>query len=106
MNVQPFTFSALTTPIAVTTTASTAVQLPNQGSVLRVVNELTVTIYVAIGLAGVVATLPNATQTLTSVPIAAGEDYIGTIPSDQKYYISIISRTSSGNAYVQVGDGL
>lgn len=104
--MQAFPCAALTTPISVTTSASTSVALPNTGSSLRLVNEGSVMVFVSVGVGTQVATLPNATQTRTSTPVVPGEDLILSIPSDQVQSISAITRSSTATLHAQVGEGL
>lgn len=106
MNVQPFSCTAKTLPISVTSTASASTALPGQGAVVRIVNEGSNIAFVSIGADAQVATLPNATPTGTSTPILPGSDIALSIPSDAVYNISAITRTSTTTLDVQVGDGL
>lgn len=106
MNVQPFSCACLTTPISVTTSASTSVVLPNTGSVLRLVNEGAVMAFVSVGVGTQTATLPNATQTRTSTPVLPGSDIVLSIPSDQVQSISAITRSGTTTLHAVVGEGL
>ncbi len=107
MNVQPFNCSAKTLPISVTATASTSVALPNQGSVLRCINEGPNVCFIAVGSGTQTATLPNGTPTATSTPVLAGTDITFSIPQDATYNISAICRASgTATLDVQVGEGV
>lgn len=106
MNVQPFTCAVKTLPISVTTTASASTALPGQGSVIRLINEGAVMVFVAIGESAQTATLPNATPTATSTPILPGSDITLSLPSSGIWNISAITRSSTSTLHVQIGDGL
>lgn len=105
MNVQPFTCAVATLPISVTTTASASVALPGQGSVIRLINEGAVMVFVAIGEGAQTATLPNATPTKTSTPVLPGSDIVLSLPSSGIWNISAITRSSTATLHVQIGDG-
>lgn len=105
MNVQPFNCQAKTLPISVTTSASTSAALPASGAVVRLVNEGANAAFVSIGVGTQTATLPNATPTVTSTPVLPGTDITLTIPSDQIYNISAITRTSTTTLHAIVGEG-
>ena len=101
----PFSAQALTLPISVTSSASTSAALPALGDQIRIVNEGPNVAFVSIGAGTQTATLPNATVTATSTPVAVG-DCVLTIPSDQVYNISAICRASqTATLSVQVGSG-
>lgn len=84
---------ALTLPVSVSASASTSAALPNQGNTLRIVNEGPNVCFIAVGAGAQTATLPNATPTKTSVPVAVGDTSLS-IPADQIYNISAICRAS------------
>ena len=100
-----FSAQALTTPISVTSTASTSAALPNNGNSVRVVNEGPNHAFISIGVGAQTATLPNATQTATSTPVLAGEDVVLSIPASGSLQISAITRTGTATLDVQVGEG-
>lgn len=104
MNFTPFSAQTKTLPISVTTTASTSAALPGQGPTVRLINEGTVAAFVSIGSGTQIATLPNATATVTSVPVLAGTDITLGIPSDAIYNISAITRTGTTTLHAEVGD--
>lgn len=105
MNVQPFVAWGLTLPVSVTTTASASTALPNKGESIRLVNDGANTCFVSIGVGAQVATLPNATTTVTSTPVLPGTDIVLGIATDQAYNISAITRTSTTTLYAIVGAG-
>lgn len=107
MNI-PFGAQCFTLPISVTSTASSSATLPGKaGNSLRVVNEGPNVAFISVGAGSQTATLPNATPTITSVPVLAGTDVIFTIPNDQVYSISAICRASgTATLDVQVGEGM
>lgn len=105
MNVQAFIAQGLTLPISVTTSASTSTALPAKGESIRLVNDGANTCFVSIGAGTQTATLPNATVTATSTPVLPGTDIILSIPPDQIYNISAITRTSTTTLYAIVGAG-
>lgn len=106
MNVQPFPCAVKTLPISVTTSASASTALPGQGTVLRLINEGAVMVFVAVGEAAQTATLPNATPTATSTPVLPGSDIVLSLPSSGIWNISAITRSSTATLHVQVGDGI
>lgn len=101
-----FPANAKTLSIAVTTSASTAVDLPNTGNSIRIVNDGAVTAFVSFFGA---ATVPVATEggaVNTCTPILAGEDTTFSLPGNgQIYRVSAITATSTATLYVSVGDG-
>lgn len=92
--------------ISVTSTASTSVPLPNQGSSVRLVNEGTSNCYVSIGSGSQIATVPSGTALRTCLAVMAGEDCLFTIPDSAVLNISAIC-AGSGTATldVYVGEG-
>lgn len=102
----PFSAQAKTLPISVTSTASTSAALPAVGNSIRLVNEGPNICFVSIGAGVQTATLPNATPTATSTPVAVGDCVLG-IPNDTTYNISAICRaTQTAALSVQVNEGL
>lgn len=107
MQPQPFSATAKTLPVTVTSTASTSAALPGQGSSLRVYNEGPNQAFFSVGSGAQTATLPNATPTATSTPIGAGEDATFTIDASAILNISVICRaTHTALVCVQVGEGV
>lgn len=101
-----FSAQAKTLPITVTATASSSVALPGAGNSVRLVNEGPNICFVSIGTGTQTATLPNATPTATSTPVAVG-DCVLTIPDATTLNISAICRSAQTAALsVQVGEGL
>ena len=106
MNPNPFSAQAKTLPISVTSSASTSTALPGQGNSVRIVNEGPNVAFVSIGLGTQTATLPNASPTATSTPVAVGDCVLG-IPQDAVYNISAICRAGqTATLSVQVGEGV
>lgn len=106
MNANPFSAQAKTLPISVTSTASTSAALPASGNVVRLVNEGPNVCFVSIGSGDQTATLPNATPTATSTPVAVGDCVLG-IPNSAVLNISAVCRASqTATLSVQVGEGL
>jgi hypothetical protein len=98
--------------INATATASTALQLPEQGHTIRLANEGPSTVYVAVGPTGTLATLPATTfagATRTSTAVLPGEDACFTLGwhSNNERYISAICDTGkTARLFVAVGEGV
>lgn len=106
MNPNPFSAQAKTLPISVTSTASTSATLPGHGNSVRIVNEGPNIAFISIGLGSQTATLPNATVTATSTPVAVGDCVLG-IPDDVLLQISAICRAAqTATLSVQVSEGI
>ena len=106
MQMLPFTLRTYTLPISVTSTASTSTALPNLGNTLRVVNAGPNIAYISVGSGSQTATVPNATTTVTSVPVLAGSDVSFGISNAAVLNISAICDTNNtATLYVSVGDG-
>jgi flagellar capping protein FliD len=102
----PFSAQSLSLPVSVTSTASASTALPAKGNVIRLVNEGPNICFISVGTGAQTATLPNATPTATSTPIAPGDCTL-TIPSDSIQNISAICRASgTATLTVQVGEGI
>lgn len=103
---RPFSAQASTISLAVTATASVAVQLPVKANALRIVNEGPNTAFIAISQsAAVLAVVPGTSATQTSTPILAGADVTlsmenGALPN----YISAICR-AGGTAVLDLSPG-
>lgn len=95
--------------VSVTSTASAAVALPTSTlNQIRLVSDTTSTgvIFVAVGAAGVVATVLGGTSSRTSNPVLAGEDTVFTRDSNGGLFISAITNsTKTGTLYACVGSG-
>lgn len=109
-----FSAQAKTKPISVTDSASSSTALPGCGTSIRLVNEGPNVCFVSIGSTSQTATLPNATPTATSTPVAVG-DCVLTIPdtgvnsvtAGTPLNISAICRSGlTATLCVQVGEGL
>lgn len=102
----PISAQNLTLPISVTSTASTSVALPAKGGTVRFIVEGSAMVFVSIGTGTQTATLPNATSTRTSTPILPGSDTSLSIPPDDIWNISAITRSGTATLHVQVGEGV
>lgn len=102
----PFNCTAKTLPITLTAgAATTAVDLPEIGSTLRVLNSTGSPVFVAVSNEGTSATAPSAiTPNRVSTPCFPGETPLG-IGNDKIKMISIYSSVG-GTVYVQVGEGI
>jgi hypothetical protein len=105
--------SAQTACVSMTagTTASAALPLPVKLTTLRVVNEGPNTAFIAVGTSQtVLATLPPAlgtvTPSTTSTCVLAGSDVDFSLPDDQVYYFSAITRSGTAVLDIQVGEGV
>lgn len=106
MNPNPISAQCLTKPITVTSTASTSMALPAVGNTLRIVNEGPNVAFISVGAGTQTATLPNATATATSFPVVVGDSSF-TIPNDQAYNISAVTRAAqTATLVVSVGEGI
>ena len=92
--------------ISATTTATAAVALPAKESTVRVVNEGPNNAYICIAAAPTAATVPTATAAATCTPVLAGSDVAFSIPVDQVYYISAITKVGTATLDVQIGEGV
>ena len=104
----PFTATANTKTVAATASALTAVALPTgAGNQVRIVNEGPNICFVALGAAGVLATLPTTGGGVTTcTPVLAGEDVILTRSPTVDINISTICRASgTATLTVSVGEG-
>lgn len=105
MKIDLFSQPTLTLPVTVTTTASTSTALPAAGNTLRIVNEGPNIAFISIGTGTQTATVPNATPTITSVPVWVGDNSFD-IPASSILNISAICRaTQSSLLNIQVGYG-
>ena len=101
-----FPAQALSKPISVTSTASTSTALPALGNSIRFLNEGPNVCFVSIGTSSQTATLPNATPTSTSFPVAVGDSSF-TIPGDAVLNISAVCRANqTATLVVSVGEGV
>lgn len=103
--------SARTISVSVTSTASSPTQLPERGNTLRVANEGPSTVYIAVGGAGVAATVPGtsfATATTTSTPVLAGEDTAFTVnwTGGETHLSAICASGQTARLFVQAGEGV
>lgn len=107
MNVIPFSAQSKTLDLSVTSTASTSGALPGQGNSLRIVNEGPNICWVSVGTGTQTATLPaTSSPVATCCPVPPG-DYVFTIPNDQVYNYSAITRASqTARLSIQVGEGV
>ena len=111
---QPFSATALGITVAATSSALTAVALPvgadvtNSGNVIRIVNEGPNICFVALGAAGVLATLPTTGAGVTTcVPVLAGSDIVlSRSPLVDRYISTICRAAGTATLTVQVGEGI
>ncbi len=95
-------------PIAVTTSSSTTLALPNttqSSASLRVVNEGPNDAFISVGSGDQTATLPNATTTTTCCPVLAGTDMVFSIELAYDTNIAAITREGTATLVVSVGNG-
>lgn len=95
-----------TLPVTVTATASTSAALPGIGNTLRIVNEGPNVCFISVGSGAQTATLPNATSTVTSTPVAVGDTSLSIPVGETALNISAICRASATALLsVQVTEG-
>ncbi|MBV8649695.1 hypothetical protein [Paludibacterium sp.] len=101
-----FPAQAKVVSVSVTTSASSAAQLPIAGNTLRVVNESTTGFFFAIAdtQAAAVATLPS-TGVTTACWAGPGCDYTVSIPNDTAKWVSAITRSGTATGDFYVGEG-
>lgn len=103
----PFDAQANAITLAVTSTASVSVALPNLGNTLRIVNEGPNIAFIATGASAQVATLPTTSAANTCTPVLAGSDVSFTISNIAVRQISAICRAAGTAALtIQVGEGV
>ena len=106
----PMEASAPCQSISVTTTATAALALPTTiGNQIRFVSDSlsTGTAFVAVGAAGVVATVPNGTASTVSSPLLVGEDASFTRDPNGQIFVSAITNSGkTATVYVCVGNGM
>ena len=100
-----FSTQSKVTTFAATTSAPTPVQLSNAGNTLRVVNEGTAAVFIAVGptSATAVATLPSNGST-TSCYVAPNADVNFSIPADAAYFVSAITRSGTVTVEFYAGE--
>ena len=108
MNPIPFNVGAPGINVTATTGALTAVALPTSaGSNVLIYNEGSANVWVAIGASGVAATLPTTgAGAKTCLPVPAGSIQVFTRDPANDLFISTITRASTANITVCVGDGV
>lgn len=104
----PFYAQAKTFKIDVTATSSSPITLPSTDvTTIRLVNDSYSTVFIAIGIGAVVATLPSGTAVNTCTPLIGGSDVTLTIPRGVALKIAAICKTGeTSTVYVQVGEGV
>ena len=105
---RPIRCSSVGTTVAATATVLTAVEIPGDGSVLRVVNEGPNIVFIAVGGPTVAATLPGAYPgVVTCTAVLAGSDVVFSRDTTTETYISTICRAAStATLTVMTGEGL
>jgi len=100
-----FSAQSKVTTFAATTSAPAPVQLSNAGNTLRVVNEGTAGIFIAVGptAATAIATLPT-NGSVTSCFIAPNADVNFSIPGDAAQFVSAICRTGTATVEFYAGE--
>lgn len=100
-----FSAQSKVTTFAVTTSAPTPKQLSNSGNTLRVVNEGTAAVFIAVGntSAEAIATLPSD-GSVTSCYIAPNADVNFSIPNDSAKFVSAICRTGTATVEFYAGE--
>jgi len=105
-----FSAQSKVTTFAATTSAPTPVQLPNGGNTLRIVNEGTVGVFIAVGdtAATAIATLPS-NGSVTSCYVAPNADVnfgIPDVPQGGPYkFVSAITRSGTATVEFYAGEG-
>lgn len=101
-----FSAQSKVTTFAATTSAPTPVQLSNAGNTLRVVNEGTAAVFIAVGptSATAIATLP-ANGLTTSCFVAPNSDVTFSMPGDAANFVSAITRTGTATVEFYAGEG-
>jgi hypothetical protein len=104
---RPINCSSPGITVAATATVLTAVELPGNGSVIRIVNEGPNIVFVALGGPTVAATLPGSGDgTITSTAVLAGSDVVFSRDTTTETYISTICRASgTATLTVMTGEG-
>lgn len=101
-----FPVNAKTILIAVTTSASTAVDLPSTGNSIRIANGGAVPAFVSIFGPATVPVATEGAAVTTCTAVLAGEDVTFSLPDNgQIYRFSAITGTSTTTLYVSVADG-
>jgi hypothetical protein len=103
--LRPFSGQAKWISIDVTTSSSTAVDLPAAGDSLNVINEGPSTVYFCVSDAGTAATVPTGTAAATCTPVLASTDKCHSIPGSGIKKITAICASGSATLRVAVGDG-
>lgn len=105
--VAPFQTKAYCITLSATSTATAAVQLPQGGGQIRVVNEGPNVVFLAFGKSGtVLATLPVAGQTNSCDAVLSGEDAIFTRDMDDNFISAVCRAAGTAVLTVYVGTGL
>ena len=105
VQLQLFPAQAPGIEVPATTAVLTAVALPGEGSTMRVVNEGTVMVYLAVGASNVAATLQSASVGTTSCAVLPGSDSVFSIPGVGQQYISTICELGASTLQVYVAEG-
>jgi len=100
-----FSAQSKVTTFAATTSAPVAVQLSNAGNTLRVVNEGTTGVFIAVADTAIaaVATLP-ANGSTTSCYVAPNADVNFAMPNDSAKFVSAICRTGTATVEFYAGE--
>lgn len=100
-----FSAQSKTITFSATTSAPTPKQMPNSGNSLRVVNEGTVAVFIAVGdtAATAIATLPTDGSS-TSCYVAANADVVFSIPADTAKFVSAITRSGAATVEFYAGE--
>jgi phosphoribosylcarboxyaminoimidazole (NCAIR) mutase len=102
--LRPFTGQGKWIAISVTTSASTAVDLPNAGPVLNVINGGASNAFICVSAAGTAATVPTSTAASTCTPVLANTDKAHSIADGSVLKISAIGAGVT-TLWVCVSDG-
>lgn len=102
----PFQTKAYCITISASATATAAVQLPQGGQQLRIINEGPNVAFLAFGKSGnVLATLPVAGQTNTCDAVLSGEDELLTRDMDDNFISAVCRASGTAVLTIYVGVG-
>lgn len=101
-----FSCQAKSLPISVTSTASASTALPSKGNSIRIVNEGPFVAFISVGSGAQVATLPNATPTVTSVPVMPGDTSLSIDPTAIQNISAVCRASQTATLTVQVSEGM
>lgn len=103
--LRPFSGQTKWISVDVTTSSSTAVDLPAAGDVVNVINEGPSNVYFCVSDAGDAATVPTGTAAATCTPVLANTDKCHSIASSGVKKITAICASGTATLRVAVGDG-